>query len=120
MDILGFMITVLTTGVISETQVEQFAWYFVFRIETRYLVLKNPSPLPVVYQLSGLQDVDKEVQCSGEKGTVGPLSTRILEFTLKSAQPIVILNKSFKLEVFNSFVLLMFNCLIRFQVCVVN
>lgn len=68
------------------------------RTDSRTLVLKNNTLLPMVWQLSGLDDLVEDFSLSQDKGTVDPRSE--LEVTLNfKARQIGSIEKTLRLEV---------------------
>ncbi|XP_039242730.1 LOW QUALITY PROTEIN: hydrocephalus-inducing protein-like, partial [Pipra filicauda] len=68
------------------------------RTGTQTLVLKNDSPLPMAWHLSGLEDLGEDFSVSQGRGIVGPRTDLEVKLNFK-AEKIGIINKMIRVEV---------------------
>ncbi|KAM6252821.1 hydrocephalus-inducing protein homolog [Porphyrio hochstetteri] len=82
---------------VSPKQVN-FSKMLLHRREHRTLVLQNSTPLPMNWQLSGLENLDTDFSVSQDKGTIGPRTESEVHLYLKATKTLSI-KKTIQLEV---------------------
>ncbi|XP_051661491.1 hydrocephalus-inducing protein-like [Manacus candei] len=76
----------------------QFNKLLLHRTDTQTLVLRNDSPLPMAWHLSGLEDLGEDFSVSQGRGIVGPRKDLEVKLNFR-AEKIGIINKMIRVEV---------------------
>ncbi|XP_029821423.1 hydrocephalus-inducing protein homolog [Manacus vitellinus] len=76
----------------------QFNKLLLHRTDTQTLVLRNDSPLPMAWHLSGLEDLGEDFSVSQGRGVVGPRKDLEVKLNFR-AEKIGIINKMIRVEV---------------------
>ena len=69
------------------------------RKDTRTLFLRNPTLLPVLWRLGGLEGLGDDFSVSAESGVIPPRGEFPLHAYFRAMKPVVTVKKSFRLEV---------------------
>uniref|UniRef100_A0A8C8S7Z5 HYDIN n=1 Tax=Pelusios castaneus TaxID=367368 RepID=A0A8C8S7Z5_9SAUR len=89
-------------GVRPELELDRKQLHFekllLHRKDTKMLFLKNTSPMPVAWRLSGLENLGDDFSVSQDQGTIGPHSEYGLQLHFKATKPLNI-KKIIRLEV---------------------
>ncbi|NXL83544.1 HYDIN protein, partial [Alectura lathami] len=68
------------------------------RKDSKQLVLRNPTPLPAVWRLSGVENLGEGFSVSQDKGTVGPRAELAVDLHFKATKAVSV-KKTIRLEV---------------------
>uniref|UniRef100_A0A8C3T1C3 HYDIN axonemal central pair apparatus protein n=1 Tax=Chelydra serpentina TaxID=8475 RepID=A0A8C3T1C3_CHESE len=89
-------------GVRPELELDRKQLHFekllLHRKDTKMLFLRNTSPMPVAWRLSGLENLGDDFSVSQDQGTIGPRSEYCLQLHFKATKPLNI-KKVIRLEV---------------------
>ncbi|CAM5150043.1 unnamed protein product [Eretmochelys imbricata] len=89
-------------GVRPELELDRKQLHFekllLHRKDTKMLFLRNTSPLPVAWRLSGLENLGDDFSVSHDQGSIGPRSEYCLQLHFKATKPLNI-KKVIRLEV---------------------
>ncbi|XP_074864560.1 hydrocephalus-inducing protein homolog isoform X2 [Carettochelys insculpta] len=89
-------------GVRPELELDRKQLHFekllLHRKDTKRLFLRNASPMPVAWRLSGLENLGDDFSVSQDQGTIGPRSEYCLQLHFKASKPLSI-KKIIRLEV---------------------